>query len=169
VIRAGVVVQWALPLVCLAAGFGIARQAVLERHGCPCGDAAPEPLAAPTPPEAPEPREALTYVPRRTVEVDESLPRQLTDSDVLGVLREHRVAIRNCLRAHQASTSNLEGEMKVKLLIPRSGRATRVSVSPARFRASVVGQCVAREVKTWRFPAFSGPWMPIDFPVTVRR
>ncbi len=103
------------------------------------------------------------------VEVDESLPFQLTDTDVLGVLRANRRAIRNCLLAHRASTSSLEGQMKVKLLIRKSGAASRVSVSPANFRESDVGRCVAREVKTWRFGAFNGPSMPVDFPVTVRR
>ena len=40
--------------------------------------------------------------------------------------------------------------------------------SDDEFKASVVGKCVVTSVARWRFPAFSGPTMPVDFPVRVK-
>jgi hypothetical protein len=96
------------------------------------------------------------------------LPRQLDDSDVLGVLRKNRNDVRNCLVKQKAADPSLDGTMTVKIVIKKTGRPSRVTVAPSKFKSSVVGKCVASEVKGWRFPKFSGPNMPIDFPVHVR-
>ena len=99
---------------------------------------------------------------------DRSLPRQLDDPDILGVLRKHRGDVRTCLDKQEAADPALDGEMTVKLVIARTGKTTRVTVQPAKFKSSVVGKCVAGAVQRWSFPQFTGPNMPIDFPVHVR-
>ncbi len=99
---------------------------------------------------------------------ESDVPRQLDDSDVLGVLRKNAGAVRTCLKKQAAADPALDGTMTVKMVITRSGRTRRVSVSPDKFKSAVIGKCVSSSVKGWRFPKFSGPNMPIDFPVTVR-
>lgn len=99
---------------------------------------------------------------------ESDVPKQLDDSDVLGVLRKNAGAVRTCLKKQAAADPALDGTMTVKMVITRSGRTRRVSVSPDKFKSAVIGKCVSSSVKGWRFPKFSGPNMPIDFPVTVR-
>jgi hypothetical protein len=100
--------------------------------------------------------------------IDEDVPRQLDDSDILGVLRKNRKAIIGCVKKQNAADSSISGTMMVNMVITKSGQTTRITVSPDRFSKTVAGRCVMSSVKSWRFPRFSGPNMPIDFPVRIR-
>lgn len=132
------------------------------------------------PPPAPPPRRPRNEVDdllapadrrrpaRRRAALEPDVPRQLDDSDILGVLRKHRKAIISCVKKQQTADGSVSGTMMVNLVIKRSGRTSRITVSPSRFRRSVAGRCVSSAVKRWRFPKFSGPSMPIDFPVRIR-
>ena len=95
------------------------------------------------------------------------LPKTLDETDILGVLRQNRAAVRTCLTRHTASGSGVEGTMTVYMVVRPSGRPTRVSVSP-EFRDTVAGTCIVDKVRAWRFPKFAGESLPVDFPVTVR-
>lgn len=105
---------------------------------------------------------------RRRATVEDDVPRQLDDSDILGVLRKNRKSIISCVKKQQTADGSVSGTMMVNLVITKSGRTTRITVSPSRFRSSVAGRCVSSAVKRWRFPKFTGPNMPIDFPVRIR-
>ncbi len=96
------------------------------------------------------------------------LPTKLSDQEVLRVLVNHKQDIVRCLSEQKNADPSLQGQMTVKLQITGEGRPTRVNVVPARFRDAVVGRCVIRSVKRWRFPRFSGDPIPLDFPVVVR-
>ncbi len=100
---------------------------------------------------------------RRVVEEDNDLPKQLDDSDVLGVLRKNRKGVQRC----RQKADGVSGTMTVKLVISRSGRTGRVTISPSKFKSSDVGKCMTKEVKRWRFPKFSGRPMPLEFPVRI--
>jgi predicted Zn finger-like uncharacterized protein len=160
-----------------------AREPVARAEPEPPARVAPEPPARPAPERpAPAPQEV-----KRPVEEEDllgasrkkkpepepepevaSLPRQLDDSDILGVIRDHRGDVRSCLDKQEASGSSLDGTMTVKMVIQKDGTPSRITVTPDEFKASVVGKCVVTAVARWRFPAFSGPTMPVDFPVRVK-
>ncbi|MBK8012817.1 MAG: AgmX/PglI C-terminal domain-containing protein [Deltaproteobacteria bacterium] len=96
------------------------------------------------------------------------MPRQLDDSDVLGSIRKYRKDVQTCLEKQASADPSVQGRMIIKMVIQRNGQPSRVTVQPDRFAASVVGKCMQRSVARWRFPRFSGPSMPVDFPVLVR-
>lgn len=159
----------------------VKRKTTRRRRSRRTERAAPPPPPPPPVEEPPPPRRATAKDEtadllgaarpsrRRVVaEPDNDLPRQLDDSDVLGVLRKNRNAVRTCLSKGSAADPALDGTMTVKMVIKSSGRPTRVAVAPDKFKSAVVGKCVVSAVKGWRFPKFSGPSMPIDFPVHVR-
>ncbi len=105
---------------------------------------------------------------RRTAAIEEDTPRQLDDGDILKVLRNNRKAIIDCVKKQQASDGSVSGTMMVNMVITKAGQATRITVSPDRYTRTVAGKCVSSAVKSWKFPHFSGPNMPIDFPVRIR-
>jgi hypothetical protein len=143
-----------------------------ERHETIAAAAkAPEP---PPPPSKPVSEEddllgpAKRRPPRVTESVQpEAMPAQLDDGDVLKVMRNHKEAIKTCLTKQKTADPSLDGTMTVAYVIEGSGKTKRWTVSPDKFKASVVGKCVVDSVKTWTFPQFSGHAMPVDFPVKV--
>jgi hypothetical protein len=124
---------------------------------------------------APEPRRAvaeddlLGASRSRKPEPETSrLPAQLDEADILGELRKHKGDVRDCIGKQKASGSDLEGTMTVKMVVQRDGTPTKIAVAPEEFKGSVVAKCITAAVGRWKFPAFSGPSMPIDFPVRVQ-
>lgn len=97
-----------------------------------------------------------------------SQPAQLSDGEILGVLRSHAPGIRQCVVAQLAEAPGSSGKIKVSLVIRNDGLPTRIEVSPKEYEQTVIAECVRAEVATWRFPAFEGPLQPIDFPVVFR-
>ena len=95
---------------------------------------------------------------------DEELRREMAGFGYPNILLQ----LHHMIGAEQYWIGVLEGKMLVKLVIQKNGRPKRISVSPSKFKSSVVGRCVVRAVKRWRFPRFSGRNMPVDFPVNVR-
>lgn len=134
------------------------------------------PPPAPPPPRAatPESEEddllGASTQKKRLPQATESsdLPKQLDDSDILGVLRKNRDDVRGCLDKQASADPTLDGTMTVKAVIEKSGQAKRVTISPDKFKSSAVGKCVSGAVQRWKFPQFTGPAIPIDFPVHVR-
>jgi hypothetical protein len=97
-----------------------------------------------------------------------SFPPGEDAGEVVRVLRRHKDEILACRKREPAGQENAHGQMTVRLMIHRSGTVSDVSVSPHRFEGSVLGECVTASVRTWRFSTFSGPPLPLDFPVIVR-
>lgn len=104
---------------------------------------------------------------RSAAKADPALPEQLEDSDIFRVLRQHKSEIRKCRKRQKEVDPNLEGVMKVKFTIQKTGRTSSHTVSPDKFSSSVVGKCVLASVRNWRFPRFTGRPLPLDFPVRM--
>lgn len=135
----------------------------------------------PPPPPAPPPKAATpeseeddllgaSTQKKRLPQATESndLPKQLDDSDILGVLRKNRDDVRGCLDKQASADPTLDGTMTIKAVIEKTGQAKRITISPDKFKNSAVGKCVSAAVQRWKFPQFTGPAIPIDFPVHVR-
>jgi hypothetical protein len=91
----------------------------------------------------------------------------LDDSQILLVLREHKNDIAACRDKQLEADPAAEGQMTVTFAILPTGEVSRPTVRPPHFTGSVLGECVVASVSTWRFPAFSGRPLPLDFPVTL--
>ena len=126
------------------------------------------PAVVPTaPPPAGDEADLLRPGRTRDAPPPPSLKKQLDESDLFGVMRQHRSEILRCRERQVVADPTLDGTMTVEMVIQRSGRPTRVRVTPPKFRTAPIGTCVANAVKGWRFPRFSGRAMPVDFPVRV--
>lgn len=99
---------------------------------------------------------------------EDALPEQLDDADVLRILRAHKNDINACRDKQAKEDPNLEGVMTVNFVLLKGGTTSQHTVSPDKFKGSVVAKCVVGSVKGWVFPKFAGRPMPIDFPVTVK-
>ncbi|MEM1026111.1 MAG: AgmX/PglI C-terminal domain-containing protein [Myxococcota bacterium] len=97
-----------------------------------------------------------------------ALPRVPDDGDVFNAIRRHGGEVRGCVAQQMREDPSLKGRMQVKLRIAGTGKVMSVSVSPAQFRDAPVGRCMQRSAKSWRFPRFSGPPFPVEFPVPVQ-
>lgn len=129
------------------------------------------PAETPPPDEAPSTDDDLLGVARKKhlpkQEESTGLPAQLDDSDILGGIRRHADAIKTCHSKQASADPAADGMMTVNFVIERSGRTTHWSVSPEKWRSSVIGKCVLEAVKGWTFPRFTGPPIPVDFPVKI--
>ncbi len=96
------------------------------------------------------------------------LPEQLDDVEVLSVLKRHKRHVMACLTQQKKADPGVRGKLTVKFVIQRSGRTKKVRVLPSKFASKVVGRCLIKSVKTWKFPRFRGRPIPVDFPVAVR-
>ena len=97
-----------------------------------------------------------------------SLPRVPDDGDVFNAIRQHGSEVRGCVAEQLRADPSLKGRMQVKLRVAGTGKVMSVAVSPAQFRDAPVGRCLERSAKSWRFPRFSGPPFPVEFPVPVQ-
>lgn len=140
----------------------------------------PEPARATAPDPTPAPRSAGTSLEddlignagRRNkgpaAEAPPARPERLDDEDILRVLRKNKDEINECRNKQRKADASLEGVMTMEFVILPDGRTSQHTAQPAKFKSSVVGQCVVSAVKRWRFPSFSGKPLPVNFPVVLR-
>jgi predicted Zn finger-like uncharacterized protein len=91
-----------------------------------------------------------------------NLPEQLTPGDVMGVVAGHKAQIKGCIDKQRAKDPDAAGSLKVHWVIQKNGSVNGVSAPSDEF--PVMASCMSGQVKTWKFPQFSGAPMPIDFP-----
>lgn len=93
------------------------------------------------------------------------IPEQLRDDIMVCVLRTHKKDIQDCRDSYSNKDPEVGGTMNTMFTIQPSGEVSDSKVVPDKFEATELGQCLKREVTTWKFPRFSGPAMPLDFAV----
>ncbi|MDQ3037189.1 MAG: hypothetical protein M3Y87_32650, partial [Myxococcota bacterium] len=75
---------------------------------------------------------------------------------VLAAVQAIEPAVRACAESEH-------GVATVRIVVAGSGRVTTATVS-GRFAGTPVGSCVARAVRTGRFPQFSGDRFELTYP-----
>ena len=84
----------------------------------------------------------------------------LSPSDVLVVVRKNIGSINRCGKRHNTSAT-----VKMEWRIAKSGRTTGVKVLTSKYAGTPVGKCLTNEIKSWRFPSYSGKAPPpVKFP-----
>lgn len=94
-------------------------------------------------------------------------PLQLTDAQVMSVLRQNKRALDACTSAQEDRTPDLAVRVAVKFKITGDGGTTRVVMEPDPSQFSAMRQCLSEAIDAWQFPRFSGPPMPIEIPLRV--
>ena len=90
------------------------------------------------------------------------LPERLTRSQILAVMNRTRDRVRSCHERYK-----VPGLARVQITIQRNGRISSVRVRGV-FADTPSGACVARAVRTARFPRFLGAPINITFPFILR-
>jgi len=75
--------------------------------------------------------------------------------------------VRHCLAQHARFGDGHEGRAQIYLKVRPSGEPFDIFVGPI-LEESILGDCMKSEISAWRFPSFSGPVVPVDFPLHVR-
>lgn len=91
---------------------------------------------------------------------------QLSDEDVLLVLRAHKVDINSC-RAQHPTPDGVVGMLTVELVVLGTGHISQVRVQPPEARELPVASCVTESVRRWIFPSFAGRPLSMDFAVKI--
>jgi hypothetical protein len=82
----------------------------------------------------------------------------LTGAQIQAVVDEHRHEMRNCHgRAQSMTTEVVKGDIMFQWKIAPSGEVTEVSAVNPPPTADILAKCVSDSIKTWKFPAASGP------------
>lgn len=70
---------------------------------------------------------------------------------------ERREKVRPCYDKVQAGRPNFKGDVMMRFVLAPSGMVQSIEYSPkeSSLYAPDVGECIAREMKTWQFPASS--------------
>jgi len=70
---------------------------------------------------------------------------------------ERREKVRPCYDKAQAGRPNFKGDIMMRFVLSPSGMVQNIQYSPqeSSLYAPDVGECIAREMKTWQFPASS--------------
>ena len=112
----------------------------------------------------------LTKLPNET---DLSVPPP--DTDVLDaamiqrVVRSKQASVRLCYEKSLKARENISGKLAVALVVEPSGRVTNADIVSPAFRGSVVGDCIVRSIKGWRFPRFQGGAQEIELPFVFQK
>ncbi len=92
-------------------------------------------------------------------EPEEDLPEQPTREQVQASLSAVRPAIAACVDGH--------GRIPVRVTILGSGRVTTAVVEDTFFARPPTGSCIARAVRTARFPRFSDDRLVVLYPFQI--
>lgn len=94
--------------------------------------------------------------------------RKVTKPEVMAVIRRHVHRLKRCYeRAVRLHPTELRrAKMKVSIRVSASGRVTRVSISPGRYRGLSLGDCIVSTIRSWKFPPSTqsyGTGFPLSF------
>lgn len=92
------------------------------------------------------------------------LPERLGQSDIMGVVLEHKAAIKSCVDEQKAKQPDLSGTLVVRWTIQTTGRTSGVSVQSDEFRSTPMAGCIVGLVKKMQFPKHRVQGEPINFP-----
>ena len=82
----------------------------------------------------------------------------LTAAQIAAVVNEHGHDLRNChTRAKAMTTEVVKGDIMFQWKIAPSGEVTEASAVNPPPTAEILAKCVVDAMKTWKFPAASGP------------
>ena len=85
------------------------------------------------------------------------------------VVSSKRASVRLCYEKSLKAKENLQGKLKVTLVVEPGGRVSKASIGSSSFRGSVVGNCILSSVRKWRFPRFAGSAQEIELPFVFQR
>lgn len=117
----------------------------------------PSAAAAEPPPKKDRPR-SQTYIP--PAPGGGAGKESLGQGDIMEVVLANKAAIKKCTESSGGS-----GTVAMRWTIRPDGGTTNVQTVTPEFQKTPLANCLTSVIRSFRFPAYSGPQMqPIDFP-----
>lgn len=88
----------------------------------------------------------------------------LTPSIIQNVVASKKASVRLCYERSLKAQENLKGKLKVGLRVLPSGKVQNTEILSPEFKGSVVGNCIRKTIRNWKFPAFDGGTQEIELP-----
>ncbi len=98
--------------------------------------------------------------PGAALEVKDSL-RQ---SDIMEVVMSHRAELARCVNDQHLKEPGVNGKLVMKWVISANGVVIQVWVMSEEFKSTYVAHCIAKLIKTWKFPKARTSGDPVVFP-----
>lgn len=93
--------------------------------------------------------------------------QQLTELQIRQVVALHRKKIQRCLEKQLKRDARIAGKMILVARVTPQGRVESVRSATEKFHGTIVEECLLKEVRNWRFPAFSGEAYELSFPLLL--
>ncbi|MEE2755153.1 MAG: VIT domain-containing protein [Myxococcota bacterium] len=88
----------------------------------------------------------------------------LEKATIVRVVRRRQGAIRRCYEKQLQNNPGLSGRVKAQLTIAETGRVTSTRIQKNTTGSEVLGSCISRLMKRWRFPKPEGGSVTVAFP-----
>lgn len=93
-------------------------------------------------------------------------PERLSREHILEVLEDNVEDVRRCQAVQREAADEVQGVMRVFLRVQPDGTTSQLRVEEG-YEGTPAARCMLESVAGWRFPRFTGPPQPLDFPVRV--
>ena len=93
----------------------------------------------------------------------------LTPDDIKRVIAARKGAVQTCFERSLRAQEDLGGKIEFRVTVEPSGKVSKATVDTTAFSGSKLGNCVAKKIKTWRFPSFTGESQQILVPFILAR
>lgn len=93
----------------------------------------------------------------------------LTPNDIKQVIAARKGAVQSCFERSLRAQEDLGGKIEFRVTVQPSGKVSKATVDTTAFSGSKLGNCVAKKIKTWRFPRFTGEPQQILVPFILAR
>lgn len=92
-------------------------------------------------------------------------PKKLTRSMVQRTVGKYKGRVHSCYTSN--NRNKMSGAVYIKYTIKPSGRVSSASITTAKFKGTDVGTCVARVVRSMKFPATQSS-LPVNYPFMLK-
>ncbi|HEY8211870.1 MAG TPA: AgmX/PglI C-terminal domain-containing protein [Myxococcaceae bacterium] len=89
---------------------------------------------------------------------------RLTDADVMAVVTAHKAQVVKCRNEARAKDPELAGRLLMRWDVSLEGDAKDVEALPGDLQDTDLAACVAKAIRSWRFPRHTAEQPPITFP-----
>ncbi|MCA9524840.1 MAG: AgmX/PglI C-terminal domain-containing protein, partial [Myxococcales bacterium] len=95
----------------------------------------------------------------------EELPDTLEQRTISGVIKTNKRGVEGCYqRQLKRDPTMRQASIKLRFNIERTGQTSNV-VLDEKYKGTELAACLERLVRRWRFPAFKGEAIPVEYPV----
>ncbi|MBX2813712.1 MAG: zinc-ribbon domain-containing protein [Myxococcales bacterium] len=85
------------------------------------------------------------------------------------VVASKKASVRICYEQSLKAREKLQGKLKLLIEVQPKGKVSHTQIVSPSFKGSVVGKCIQRSIRNWRFPQFRGEPQEIELPFIFQR